>query len=268
MLKRPILLFTSLLIIFNLSLLFASQNVQKVNADVGGLVGLINQYRIANGLGSLTEDQSLTNAACWLTADMATNNYFDHTDSLERDMASRLTAFGVTGGTRGENIASLMNQANSAQKIFDGWKDSPGHRANMLNPSFTRIGVGNAYRAANVTYYWVADFASGTASGSVNGCSTVNNPPPTPPAPKPSSPKSSPLPPQLNPVPNPEPTLTATSTPTTTISLLQKNTTKTTLPKEKSASPQKNNGNETLILAGLVIVNLFLVVPILLVALL
>lgn len=171
-------------------------NVHSVSAVTSAeLINLINQYRSSKGLATLTADQKLKNAACWHASDMAAKGYFSHTDSLGRDPFIRMAAFGVSGGSRAENIASLTNQANSAQKIFDGWKRSSGHNANMLGAAFTRIGIGFAYRSANKTYYWSADFASGTriAGATECGSTTAPKPPPTPaptpaPTPKPTPP--------------------------------------------------------------------------------
>lgn len=107
---------------------------------------------------------------------MSNNGYFDHVDSLGRDMSRRLADFGVSGGYRAENIYSLTGQDNSAQKVFDGWKASSGHNATMLGPNYTRIGIGNTYQSAAKTYYWVADFASGNATAA-SGCSPIASPP-------------------------------------------------------------------------------------------
>src|SRR5947209_19314320 len=57
---------------------------------------LINNYRAQNGVGPLQADVALTNAANWLSADMAAKNYFSHTDSLGRSTGARLAAFGYS----------------------------------------------------------------------------------------------------------------------------------------------------------------------------
>ena len=46
---------------------------------------LINSYRTQNGLGTLSLNTQLNNAADWMSVDMGANNYFSHTDSLGRD---------------------------------------------------------------------------------------------------------------------------------------------------------------------------------------
>lgn len=188
------------------SLLFTGSALLPViaHADNLGLVSLINQYRTGQGLGTLADDQKLTNAACWMGGDMAAHTYFSHTDSLNRDSFKRMDAFGAIGNARAENIASLTNQANSGQKIFSLWRNSPGHNANMLGP-YSRIGVGFGYNSANKTYYWAADFASGTTRSLTLACgAAVPPPPPNPkPIPKPISKPSPTTPPVAQPVANP-----------------------------------------------------------------
>lgn len=152
---------------------FLGSFAKPASADVLGLVSLINNYRQDNGLSALYEDQKLTNAACWLSNDMSSKNYFSHTDSLSRDMEERLSVFGVSGGYRAENIANLVNQPNSAEKIFTMWKKSSFHNTNMLSKSFSRIGVSSSYRVENKTYYWVADFASGSVTNLTSICKTT-----------------------------------------------------------------------------------------------
>lgn len=178
MLRKLLLLSTTA---FFLTASLLGTSAKPAEADIGGLVGLINNYRQSNGLGLLAEDQNLVNAACWLAADMEANG-FSHTDSQDRGMSQRLTDFGV-GGSRGENI--YYTTANSsANNAFTGWKNSSGHDAIMKNPVYTRVGVGMAY--LNGRWYWVADFANGSANSLTSQCNgTVSVPkPPPPPAPK------------------------------------------------------------------------------------
>ena len=62
-----------------------------------------------------------------------------------------MRAFGVSYRTAGENIAMGYS---SAQAVMNGWMNSSGHRANILNSAYTRIGVG--YVADG--NYWVQEF--------------------------------------------------------------------------------------------------------------
>ena len=62
--------------------------------------------------------------------------------------------FGISYNTAGENIA--MGQTSPSQ-VMTAWMNSEGHRANILNSSFTKIGVGVAQNA-NGQYYWTQQF--------------------------------------------------------------------------------------------------------------
>jgi uncharacterized protein YkwD len=87
---------------------------------------------------------------------MAENDYFDHDSQDGRDVADRLRATGFTGSAWGENIA--MGQ-RSAAEVVRGWMNSAGHRRNIMNCSYTLIGVGAA-KDAQGQIYWTQDFAA------------------------------------------------------------------------------------------------------------
>ncbi len=181
----------------------SSGPAMALDGEEQAFLGLINQYRAANGLGALSLDGQLNSAALWMSQDMAANNYFSHTDSLGRDPFTRMAAFGYTYNTwKGENLAA---GTEGAQASFDIWKSSPGHNANMLNGNFTVIGIGRAYNAASgFGWYWTTDFGG-------QGGSPPPPPPPPPPTPPPPPP---PPPPDPTPEPIPEPAPPPTQEPT------------------------------------------------------
>jgi hypothetical protein len=129
-----------------------------------------------------------------------------HIDSLGRSMGQRLTDFGVSG-SKAENL-HFNSYGSDATYAFNAWKNSPGHNTNMLNGTYTRIGIGRAYVSGK--WYWVTDFANGTATAANNQCGTVTNPPPVspPPTPKPPAP-----PPSEPPISITEPSPIATISP-------------------------------------------------------
>jgi uncharacterized protein YkwD len=89
---------------------------------------------------------------------MAAKDYFGHTDSRGRNGGQRLAAFGYAWRGWGENIAAGYRTWHGA---IVGWENSPGHRANLLNPSFREVGLGRAYDASSrYGSYWVADFGT------------------------------------------------------------------------------------------------------------
>ncbi|MBN6053429.1 CAP domain-containing protein [Nonomuraea sp. RK-328] len=118
------------------------------------VVALTNKARAGNGCRPLTHDPKLHLAAERHSADMAARGFFDHTAPDGSDPGSRIRAAGFTPiRAWGENIA--MGQRTAAQ-VVQGWLDSPGHRANIMNCSFTHIGVGHAAKGP----YWTQDFAT------------------------------------------------------------------------------------------------------------
>src|SRR4029079_334542 len=117
-----------------------------------------NNYRAANSLAPLKVSYTLSRASAWKSKDMATNAYFAH-DDLSRTWVQRVRDCGYGFNAYiGENIAAGYP---NAQAVFDGWKASPGHNANMLGANYTAIGIGK-YVLAGSPYgtYWSTDFGS------------------------------------------------------------------------------------------------------------
>ncbi|MBM9459684.1 CAP domain-containing protein [Nocardioides sp. zg-536] len=117
---------------------------------------LANRERAAAGCGPLVMEARLRAAARGHSADMAARNYFSH-DSLDgRTFADRIEAAGYRSWQLlGENIAAGQR---SATEVMRDWMNSPGHRRNILNCSFTEIGVGHVVRARDGRAYWTQDF--------------------------------------------------------------------------------------------------------------
>ena len=128
-----------------------------LDAEEQAFLKLINDYRTTNGLGTLQASITLTNAAKWMSNDMAVKGYFDHNDSTGRDPFTRMRNFGYNYNTwMGENIAAGYSDATNT---FNQWKNSPGHNENMLNPNFKVIGIGRIVNTgAYYRYYWTTDF--------------------------------------------------------------------------------------------------------------
>ena len=64
----------------------------------------------------------------------------------------RIRESGYQASRSGENVAT-HSPGDMPQAIFDGWMNSPGHRANILNPDFREIGIGVARSAMGNVYY-------------------------------------------------------------------------------------------------------------------
>ncbi|MFG1814634.1 CAP domain-containing protein [Kribbella sp. NPDC049174] len=110
---------------------------------------LTNDERAKAGCGPLRTNSALTNAAEAHAADMVDRHYFAH-DSLDgRSPFDRMKAAGYRGGAMAENIA-VGYQSPAA--VVEGWMNSSGHRKNILNCTYTVIGIG--YDAGQVKPEW------------------------------------------------------------------------------------------------------------------
>lgn len=103
------------------------------------VIDLVNNIRAKYGLPKLTENWELSRCARYKSQDMYNKGYFSHTSPTYGSPFDMMTAFGIKYRTAGENIAKGYT---TAQAVVNGWMNSPGHRANILNASFTQIGVG------------------------------------------------------------------------------------------------------------------------------
>jgi len=118
----------------------SSDRVAGVSITPGeyAIVRAMNAVRAANGAPPLRTGAALTRAARAHSVDMARRGYFDHGDFVQR-----LRRFGVRLPYVGENLASGSGGL-SAQTVVNMWMASPGHRQNLLDRGFQRIGVGLA----------------------------------------------------------------------------------------------------------------------------
>ncbi|MEV0224500.1 CAP domain-containing protein [Streptomyces sp. NPDC050704] len=114
------------------------------------VVALTNAHRASAGLPPLAGDALLTAAAQAHSADMVARAFYSHTSPDGSEPWHRAAAAGSTRRTIGENIACGQR---SAAEVVEGWMNSPGHRANILKPAFTHIGVGFAGGGAAGTYW-------------------------------------------------------------------------------------------------------------------
>ena len=107
--------------------------------DADRVLELVNAERTGRGLTELTRNSLLDAAAEAHAGDMAANDFFAHTGSDGGNVGDRATAAGYTWSRVGENIAFGQQ---SPEEVMDAWMNSDGHRANILNPDFTELGVG------------------------------------------------------------------------------------------------------------------------------
>lgn len=122
------------------------------------VVELTNEIRVANGFAPIKLQAELVTAAQWMVQDMADYDYFDHTDRLGREPHERVYYFGYIGNYVGENIAAGQRTPDD---VMAAWMDSPGHRANIINPNYREIGVGYVNQSGSVYQrYWAQNFGA------------------------------------------------------------------------------------------------------------
>lgn len=112
------------------------------------VIKLVNQERAKEGLPALQYDANIEKAA--LVRAKETEISFSHTRPNGSTFSTALKENGVSFKGAGENIAWGQR---SPEEVMKGWMNSPGHRANIMNKNFTRIGVGHYQNNAGVNYW-------------------------------------------------------------------------------------------------------------------
>ncbi|ADD43344.1 CAP domain-containing protein [Stackebrandtia nassauensis] len=120
------------------------------------VVDLTNEHRKDHGCGKLTMDTELSVPAQEHSQDMADNDFMSHTGSDGRDPGQRVSDSDYPGQYRAENVAAGYT---TPEKVVDGWMNSEGHRANILNCELEDIGVGYAENEdSEYRSYWTQNF--------------------------------------------------------------------------------------------------------------
>jgi uncharacterized protein YkwD len=206
-----------------------ADNVCTPDASWGTLNGsyasqvltLVNQHRASIGVGQLSTDAALTRSAQWKSMNMAGTGYFSHTDPNGRQPGQRLVDCGWPANLGwGENIAGGYP---TPDQVVAGWLQSPGHKANIENPSYSTTGVAVASGPQGI--FWTQDFGQGSSGGAPPP--TTTTPPPT--TTTPSTTTTPPPPPTTT-------THTTTTTPTTTHATTTTTTTATTTTPAKTTT--------------------------------
>jgi uncharacterized protein YkwD len=129
----------------------------RTASAAAGLLQAVNATRASYGLRRLRLDAALVRAARSHSADMLRRNSFAH-----GDFQGRMVAFRVRGGIAGENLAWGSGSYAQMKTIVAEWLASPEHRANLLRPGFTRIGIGvlrGSFQGSAAATVVTADFA-------------------------------------------------------------------------------------------------------------
>jgi uncharacterized protein YkwD len=117
--------------------LLPGAHAASMSARERSLLGAVNDVRSAHNLRPLRVDAKLHGVARAYSGTMLAQNVFTH-----GAFAQRLAQSGARGPAFGENLAWGVGSHARAGRIVQMWMQSPGHRANLLRPGWTRIGIG------------------------------------------------------------------------------------------------------------------------------
>ncbi|WP_180375377.1 SafA/ExsA family spore coat assembly protein [Clostridium thermarum] len=124
--------------------------IDDIKAKEAEVVRLVNVERNKKGLAPLKANWQLARVARYKSQDMINKNYFSHTSPTYGSPFNMMETFGIRFSAAGENIA--MGQKTPAE-VVTAWMNSPGHRANILSPTYNQIGVGLATSSSGKTYW-------------------------------------------------------------------------------------------------------------------
>ena len=116
---------------------------------------MVNSFRASQGLAPLRTNRTLIRAATSHAADMERRDYFSHSSvggPNGNDLVARAASAGCDLRTGAENIARGQD---SEREVFEAWRDSPGHRRNLLGAKYTDFGL------ALVDDTWVMKISAG-----------------------------------------------------------------------------------------------------------
>lgn len=128
----------------------SANNIMDDYSATNAVLPLVNELRCSLGLHPLVAHPQLIAAAARHSANMVNANFFDHKGSDGSDPGSRVDDTGYWWSSVSENIAWGQD---SVQSVFEAWKNSPGHYANMIKARTEHIGLA-LNTDSNGSIYW------------------------------------------------------------------------------------------------------------------
>ena len=125
-----------------------------VRAKAESVIRLVNEERSKSGIGGLTLDEPMMAAA--ETRAQEQKQAFSHTRPDGSSCFTVFAQYGIPSSARGENVG--CGGVCTPEQITNAWMNSPGHRENIMNGVFTRIGVG-CFESGGYSY-WAQVFAN------------------------------------------------------------------------------------------------------------
>lgn len=122
------------------------------------MLRLLNKDRKRHDLPPVRMQEDLREVARKHSADMAHKDYFDHVNLKSQSPGDRLKGARISDAVSGENLAKVGGYRNPTQFAETGLMNSPGHRANILNPVYNTVGIG-VVRNERKVYFFTQNFA-------------------------------------------------------------------------------------------------------------
>ena len=136
-------------------------NAPDHDALTQDLLNAINAERAKRHLAPLRTSTTLMQVADFYSCRLIDGRFFDHVDPFDGSTVdTRVTDFGYAFQKVGENLAAGHKTAKDA---VNAWMESPGHRANLLDPAFTETGIA-VKTGGDYGWYWVQEFGRPTAT--------------------------------------------------------------------------------------------------------
>jgi uncharacterized protein YkwD len=137
---------------------FATLRIGPAAADISDfertVFDLVNTERENHGVQALIWDEALADVARGHSRDMAERGYFGSTCPDGLTPADRMRGAGIAFRAA---VESLSAGQRTPEAVVEDWMNSPGHRANILNASYTHFGVG-LYYGGEFGFYWTQKF--------------------------------------------------------------------------------------------------------------
>jgi uncharacterized protein YkwD len=125
----------------------ALPSAREIDANRQAIVCLLNAERAKHGLVALRHHPLLELASQRHSDDMVRRKYYEHETPDGVDPQMRMSAVGYSPRWTGENLYTGTGSEATPVRALKGWMESPGHRANILRPEFTEVGVGIAFES-------------------------------------------------------------------------------------------------------------------------
>ena len=127
------------------------KSIEQLEKEV---FALVNTERTQRGLSELEWSDELADVARLHSQDMVDNDYFSHSSLNGNSFSDRMNIADISWRSAGENIAM---GSITAEDVMNQWMNSDGHRKNILNSGFKKLGVGLAISPKG-GYYWTQCF--------------------------------------------------------------------------------------------------------------